>query len=143
MISGCPTLSPLIPTATPDTSRASCLASLFSVNSRRGSESCPKLPQPLPHHQHPASRERGAGGRWRWWLSSRLGRRFIIDFSRDGAKLCTEVDGDSHAEQIESDQASTAYLNERGYTLFTLLTVRSLIRARRCWNKSDGMQVDC
>ena len=29
--------------------------------------------------------------------------RFIIDFYCDEARLCIEVDGDSHAEQIEYD----------------------------------------
>jgi len=43
--------------------------------------------------------------------------RFIIDFYCAEAKLCVEIDGDSHAEQIEYDQARTAYLNELGYTV--------------------------
>ncbi len=43
--------------------------------------------------------------------------RFIIDFYCDEAKLCIEVDGASHAEQIEYDQARTAYLNELGHTV--------------------------
>jgi very-short-patch-repair endonuclease len=43
--------------------------------------------------------------------------RFIIDFYCAEAKLCIEIDGDSHAEQIEYDQARTEYLNERGYTV--------------------------
>ena len=51
--------------------------------------------------------------------------RFIIDFYCDEAKLCIEtacpassgIDGDSHAEQIEYDQARTAYLTELGYTV--------------------------
>ncbi len=43
--------------------------------------------------------------------------RFIIDFYCAKAKLCVEIDGDSHAEQIEYDQARTAYLNELGYTV--------------------------
>jgi len=43
--------------------------------------------------------------------------RFIIDFYCDEAKLCIEIDGDSHAEQIEYDQARTAHLNELGYTV--------------------------
>jgi len=43
--------------------------------------------------------------------------RFIIDFNCDEAKLCIEIDGDSHAEQIEYDEARTAYLNELGYTV--------------------------
>ena len=43
--------------------------------------------------------------------------KFIIDFYCDEAKLCIEIDGDSHVEQIEYDQARTAYLNELGYTV--------------------------
>ena len=47
--------------------------------------------------------------------------RFIIDFYCDEAKLCIEVDGDSHAEQIEYDQARIAYLNELGYTVIRFI----------------------
>jgi very-short-patch-repair endonuclease len=43
--------------------------------------------------------------------------RFIIDFYCAEAKLCIEIDGDSHAEQVEYDQARTAWLNERGYAV--------------------------
>lgn len=43
--------------------------------------------------------------------------RFIIDFYCAEAKLCIEIDGDSHAEQIDYDQARTEYLTERGYTM--------------------------
>src|SRR5512143_1668684 len=43
--------------------------------------------------------------------------KFIIDFYCAEAKLCIEVDGDSHAEQVEYDEARTAYLNELGYTV--------------------------
>ena len=42
---------------------------------------------------------------------------FIIDFYCAEAKLCIEIDGDSHAEQVEYDQARTEYLNELGYTV--------------------------
>jgi very-short-patch-repair endonuclease len=31
--------------------------------------------------------------------------------------LVVEVDGDSHADQVEYDQARTVWLNERGYTI--------------------------
>ena len=41
--------------------------------------------------------------------------KFIIDFYCAEAKLCIEVDGDSHAEQVEYDEARTTYLNELGY----------------------------
>ncbi|HSD84765.1 MAG TPA: endonuclease domain-containing protein [Anaerolineae bacterium] len=43
--------------------------------------------------------------------------KFIIDFYCADAKLCIELDGDSHAEQIEYDQVRTACLNELGYTI--------------------------
>jgi very-short-patch-repair endonuclease len=42
---------------------------------------------------------------------------YIVDFYCAKAKLVIEVDGDSHAEQIEYDQARTEYLNERGYSV--------------------------
>jgi very-short-patch-repair endonuclease len=42
---------------------------------------------------------------------------YIVDFYCAKAKLVIEVDGDSHAEQIEYDQARTEYLNVRGYTV--------------------------
>ncbi len=43
--------------------------------------------------------------------------KFIIDFYCAEAKLCIEVDGDSHAEpdQIKYDQARTEWLTEEGY----------------------------
>ena len=43
--------------------------------------------------------------------------RFIIDFYCAEAKLCIEIDGDSHAEpdQIKYDQARTQWLNDEGY----------------------------
>jgi very-short-patch-repair endonuclease len=37
--------------------------------------------------------------------------------ARADAKLCVEIDNDSHAEQVEYDQARTEYLNELGYTV--------------------------
>ena len=42
---------------------------------------------------------------------------YIVDFFCAQAKLVIEVDGDSHAEQIEYDLARTDYLNERGYAV--------------------------
>jgi very-short-patch-repair endonuclease len=43
--------------------------------------------------------------------------RFIIDFYCAQAKLCIEIDGDSHADasQAEYDAARTGYLGELGY----------------------------
>ncbi|HKY84538.1 MAG TPA: endonuclease domain-containing protein [Anaerolineales bacterium] len=64
---------------------------------------------------------------WRRLRGRQLGRhirrqhvllgRFIADFYCAGAKLCIEVDGDSHAEpdQAEYDTARTAWLEAHGY----------------------------
>lgn len=43
--------------------------------------------------------------------------RFITDFSCAQARLCIEIDGDTHAEpgQEQYDAARTARLNEMGY----------------------------
>jgi len=43
--------------------------------------------------------------------------RFVADFYCAGAKLCIEIDGDTHAEpdQAKYDAARTAWLEARGY----------------------------
>jgi very-short-patch-repair endonuclease len=41
--------------------------------------------------------------------------RFIVDFYCAACRLVVEIDGDSHAQQIEYDAARTDWLNERGY----------------------------
>jgi len=43
--------------------------------------------------------------------------RCIVDFYCAALKLVIEVDGDSHASQVEYDAARTAYLEERGCTV--------------------------
>ena len=43
--------------------------------------------------------------------------RFIADFCCPDRQLVVEVDGDSHAEQVEYDQARTAWLGEQGYSV--------------------------
>jgi very-short-patch-repair endonuclease len=40
--------------------------------------------------------------------------RFIVDFYCAACRLVVEIDGDSHAEQVEYDQARTKWLNDRG-----------------------------
>jgi len=40
---------------------------------------------------------------------------FIVDFYCAACRLVVEIDGDSHANQVEYDQARTAWLNEQGY----------------------------
>ena len=42
---------------------------------------------------------------------------FIVDFYCAAHKLIIEVDGHSHASQVEYDHARSAYLQERGYTI--------------------------
>lgn len=63
----------------------------------------------------------GCSARWNASRKNRSPKPSASGRSRsavcDEAKLCIEVDGDSHAEQIEYDQARTAYLNELSYTV--------------------------
>jgi adenine-specific DNA-methyltransferase len=40
---------------------------------------------------------------------------YVVDFFRADCQLVVEVDGDTHAEQVEYDLARTAWLNDRGY----------------------------
>ena len=40
--------------------------------------------------------------------------RFIVDFYCPALRLVVEVDGDSHADQVEYDAARTAWLEEQG-----------------------------
>ncbi len=46
-----------------------------------------------------------------------IGDRFVVDFYCAQARLCIEIDGDSHAEtnQERYDAERTARLNEQGY----------------------------
>jgi very-short-patch-repair endonuclease len=41
--------------------------------------------------------------------------RFIVDFYCAGCRLIVEVDGNSHLQQIEYDEARTQWLNDSGY----------------------------
>jgi len=41
--------------------------------------------------------------------------RFIVDFCCPARRLVIEVDGDSHADQVDHDQARTDRLKEEGY----------------------------
>jgi very-short-patch-repair endonuclease len=40
--------------------------------------------------------------------------RFIVDFYCVACRLVIEIDGDSHTEQVEYNQARTEWLNDRG-----------------------------
>ena len=65
---------------------------------------------------------------------------FIVDFCCLSPRLVIEIDGDSHAEQVEYDESRTAYLEERGYVMlrFTNEDVQHRLEgvlaeiARRC-----------
>jgi very-short-patch-repair endonuclease len=39
---------------------------------------------------------------------------FILDFYCATAKLCVEIDGPSHADQMEQDERRTRWLNQQG-----------------------------
>ncbi len=56
---------------------------------------------------------------------------FIVDFYCAAHKLIIEIDGHSHAFQVEYDQARTTYLQERDYTVlrFTNNQVRHQLDA--------------
>ena len=41
--------------------------------------------------------------------------RFIVDFYCAGCRLVVEIDGDSHLQQIEYDEARTQWLIDSGY----------------------------
>ena len=41
--------------------------------------------------------------------------RFIVDFYCASSKLVIEIDGDSHVQQIEYDEARTRWLSNAGY----------------------------
>lgn len=54
--------------------------------------------------------------------------RFIVDFCCVGQKLVVEVDGDSHASQVEYDESRTAWLREQGYAVIRFTNEQ----VRRC-----------
>ena len=94
-----------------------------------GSNSMPhKRTTPLTFHRAKALRramtppERKLWSRLRNHQLERFGFRrqhaigqFITDFCCPQAKLVIEVDGDTHANQIEYDEARTEWLNTRGW----------------------------
>ena len=54
---------------------------------------------------------------------------FIVDFYCPAAKLVIEIDGDTHADQVEYDQARTEWIESQGYRVirFTNREVRENI----------------
>ena len=61
---------------------------------------------------------------WRHLRDSGLGAKFrrqhpigsfIVDFYCAAAKLVIEIDGESHADQVEYDSERTTWLEEQGY----------------------------
>ncbi len=52
---------------------------------------------------------------------------YIVDFFCAKSKLVIEVDGDSHAEQLEYDAARTQWLNEQHYYRVLRFTNRDVL----------------
>ncbi len=78
--------------------------------------------QDLRRDQTPAERQLWASLRGKQLGGFRFRRQhpigpFIVDFCCLSPRLVIEVDGNSHAEQVEYDEARTAYLEERGYAV--------------------------
>ncbi len=78
--------------------------------------------QGLRHDQTPAERQLWACLRGKQLGGFRFRRQhpigpFIVDFCCLSPRLAIEIDGDSHAEQVEYDESRTAYLEERGYAV--------------------------
>jgi very-short-patch-repair endonuclease len=76
----------------------------------------------LRRQQTPAERKLWARLRGKKLLGFKFRRqhpigRFIVDFCCAQAKLVVEIDGDSHASQVEYDDSRTAHLEGHGYTV--------------------------
>ena len=66
--------------------------------------------------------------------------RFIVDFYCAATRLVIEIDGDSHAEQVEYDQARTAWLSEQGYRV---IRFRNQDVYRRVDEVLEAILVEC
>jgi very-short-patch-repair endonuclease len=89
---------------------------------RRTTETVQQRAQELRKEQTPAERKLWAHLRYDRLGGLRFRRQqpvgpFIVDFCCAARRLVIEIDGDSHAGQVEYDKARTAYLQERGYTV--------------------------
>jgi very-short-patch-repair endonuclease len=78
--------------------------------------------QGLRRDQTPAERQLWACLRGKQLGDFRFRRQhpigpFIVDFCCLSPRLAIEIDGDSHAEQVEYDESRTAYLKEHGYAV--------------------------
>ncbi len=74
----------------------------------------------LRRKQTPAEKEMWGHLRNRQLFGFRFRRQhpigsFIVDFYCAACRLVVEIDGDSHAEQVEYDSERTAWLSEQGY----------------------------
>jgi very-short-patch-repair endonuclease len=88
----------------------------------RTTEAIQQRAKELRRDQTPAERKLWAGLRGKQLSGLKFRRqhpigRCIVDFCCLAHKLVIEIDGDSHAFQVEYDHACTAYLEERGYTV--------------------------
>jgi very-short-patch-repair endonuclease len=78
--------------------------------------------QDLRRGQTPAERRLWARLRGKQMGGFRFRRQhpigpFIVGFCCLSPRLVVEIDGDSHAEQVEYDEMRTTYLEERGYAV--------------------------
>jgi very-short-patch-repair endonuclease len=105
-------------------------------NRWRTTEAIQQRAKELRRNQTPAERRLWAKLRRKQACGYRFRRqhpigRCIVDFYCAALKLAIEIDGDSHASQVEYDAARTAYLEERGCTVirFTNEQVRRQLDA--------------
>ena len=71
----------------------------------------------------PARSAGGPPGRWKQHAVD----TYIVDFFCAKSKLVIEVDGDSHAEQMEYDAARTQWLNEQHHYRVLRFTNREVL----------------
>jgi len=88
----------------------------------RASEAIQQRTKELRREQTPAEQKLWARLRGKQLLGFKSRRqhpigRFIVDFCCARSKLVIEIDGDSHAVQVEYDDSRTAHLEEIGYTV--------------------------
>jgi very-short-patch-repair endonuclease len=88
----------------------------------RTTEAIQQRAKELRREQTPAEQKLWARLRGKQLLGFKFRRqhpigRFIVDFCCTRPKLVIEIDGDSHASQVEYDGSRTAHLEGLGYTV--------------------------
>ena len=88
----------------------------------RTTEAIQRRARELRRDQTPAERKLWAQLRGKQLYGLKFRRqhpidRYIVDFCCVARRIVIEIDGHSHASQVEYDRARTAYLQDRGYTV--------------------------